>query len=145
MTEEIYPTIDVPDVLEDKEEELHYKKSVLWDMEQGDFILDGNHKMVRCNGTDTYKIWCYKVTHTERDSCLAYTDVIGVDMDEALKEPDNEAVESAIERTITEAIMVHPNTEYVNDFSFMWKGEHVLCSFSVKGAGSDEFRIETEF
>lgn len=145
MAEELYPTMDVPEELEETEEEAVYKKSVQWDMKKGDFVLDGNNRMIPCSGTEAFKTWCYKIVHTERDSCIAYINDIGVELEEALKEPDNEAVESALERTITEALMINPLTEYVSDFTFIWIRENVFCSFAVKGIETDEFIIETEF
>lgn len=47
--------------------------------------------------------------------------------------PDRESRESEIERTITEALLVHPATEYVRDFEFTHEGDETYCSFTVKG------------
>ena len=40
---------------------------------------------------------------------------------------------SYIELTITEALMVHPATEYVKDFEFSHDGDGTWVSFVVKG------------
>ena len=42
------------------------------------------------------------------------------------------AVESAIERTISEALLVNPRTEYVRQFEFVWNGDAVSVSFVLK-------------
>ena len=78
---------------------------------------------------------------SHRDACLAYPDEIGTELDEALNEPDEEAVQSALERTITEALMVNPRTEYVRGFTFEWNGDNVSCSFIVKGIENEEFQV----
>lgn len=62
-------------------------------------------------------------------------------MEEALKEDSGKAVESAIERTVTEALSVNPHTEYVREFSFKWDGDRVRCDFKVKGLEGGEFPL----
>ena len=69
---------------------------------------------------------------TQRYDCAAYPDEIGTELNEALAEDSEKAVESAIERTISEALMVNPRTEYVRNFEFSWSGEAVSVSFTVK-------------
>lgn len=69
---------------------------------------------------EAYKIWCVKAVSTERYSCLGYDDDIGAEMEDAMKEEDDTAVELAIERTIEEALMVNPRTESVEDFWYLF-------------------------
>ena len=78
---------------------------------------------------------------TQRYTCAAYQDEIGTELDEALAEDSEKAVESAIERTISEALLVNPRTEYVRNFEFSWSGEAVSVSFTVKGVDTDEFKV----
>ena len=63
------------------------------------------------------------------------------EMNEPLAEDSEKAVESAIERTISEALMVNPRTEYVRQFEFVWNGDAVSVSFVVKGVDIDEFKV----
>ena len=51
---------------------------------------------------------------------------------------DEKTVESMVQRTITDALMVNPRTEDVRDFSFTWNGDSMHCSFKVKGIDWDE-------
>lgn len=51
---------------------------------------------------------------------------------------DEETVESMAERTIIDALMVNPRTEYVGDFDFTWDADQMHCTFQVKGIGWDE-------
>lgn len=135
----LLPVIDVPGFKEEASvQDRKYKKSVKWDLEKGDFIRDQANRLVTCDGIEAYKIWCFKVVQTERFEYLAYPAEIGVEMEEAMKEPDNKAVESAVERTIQEAIEVNPRTEYVRGFSFRWEGDEIHGSFLVKGVDWNE-------
>lgn len=86
-------------------------------------------------------MWCCKMALTQRYACAAYPDEIGTELDEALAEDSEKAVESAIERTISEALLVNPRTEYVRNFEFSWSGEAVSVSFTVKGVDTDEFNV----
>ncbi len=141
---QLFPTYDLPEFLDDKSQyDTRYKRSCAWDPNKGDFVQDGAHKIIGASGKEAYMTWCYKTVMTERFKCLAYPDEIGVEMDEAVKEPDEKAVESAIERTITEALKVNPRTEYVRDFQFYWDSDTIHVSFVVKGVDSEEFKITT--
>lgn len=138
----LFPVEESPEFIQESEErDNQYRYTVAWDVEKGDFILDGKNRMETCNGMEGYKVWCCKMALTQRYACLAYPDEIGTELDEALNEPDEEAVQSAFERTITEALMVNPRTEYVRGFTFEWNGDNVSCSFIVKGIENEEFQV----
>lgn len=138
----LFPTIDVPDLVSEVEEvEERGSISVQWDVSKGDFATDGANRLLECDEQEAFKTWCYKIAMTERYACLSYPDTIGVEMEEALEEPSNDAVESAIERTITEALMVNPRTEYVRDFEIRWDGSNVFCSFTIKGTDWEEEQL----
>lgn len=109
--------------------------------EAGDFVRNGANQLLECDGREAYRVWCVKVVNTERYTCLAYSDSIGTEMESAIKEKSSGAVESAIERTITEALLVNPRTEYVRGFVFTWNGDSVVCSFNVKGIEWEEFPL----
>lgn len=139
MSEALFPVVDVPEFMsESSEYDTEYKRSVKWNPEEGDFVRDGANRMVGCNGREAFAIWCYKIAQTERYRCLAYPDSIGVEMERALDDDDNETIESMVQRTITEALMVNPRTEDVWDFEFVWDGDSMGCQFKVKGVNMDE-------
>lgn len=142
MSESLFPVIDVPEFFEDDGlYDNRYHPSVKWDFEKGDFVRDGANKLIDTDGRDAYKIWCVKAVSTERYTCIAYPREIGTEMDSAMKEPVPEAVESAVERTITEALLVNPRTEYVREFEFESVGDEMRCSFVAKGINHDEFKL----
>lgn len=138
----LFPVVEVPELIEESEQyDEKYKPSVAWDLEKGDFVRTGANQLVESNGREAYRVWCIKNVLTERYTCMAYQDSIGTEMEPALKEKSNGAVESAVERTITEALLVNPRTEYVRGFYFVWNGDELHCSFTVKGIDWEEFPL----
>ncbi|MGN0404466.1 MAG: DUF2634 domain-containing protein [Bariatricus sp.] len=143
MDEEELETVNVEEFVDDEEEEYdtEYKRSMKWDPELGDFVRNSSHQVMECSGYESYAIWCFKIAMTERNACMAYPDEIGTEMEKAMENDDEETVESMTERTIIDAIMVNPRTEYVQDFDFSWNSDEMHVSFKVKGIGMDEFTV----
>lgn len=139
MSEALFPVVEVPDFVPvEQAYDRTYKRSVKWDPEKGDFVRDGANRMVECDGREAFATGCYKTSLTERYRCLAYSNDIGAEMERAMMEDDEKTVESMVQRTITEALMVNPRTEYVRDFIFSWNGDQMNCTFTVKGLDWDE-------
>jgi hypothetical protein len=143
MAQNIFPVFDVPTINIGTEERQRYNHSAFFDFDEGDFKRDGAHRVVTSDGKDTYIQWCRKIVETERFTCLSYGTDIGTEMYDALDREDHLAVESAIERTITEALKVNAKTDYVRNFEFTWNGDNLECSFTVKGKEYDEEKIKT--
>lgn len=100
----------------------------------GDFVRDGAGRILTCDGREAWVEWCLKQLMTERYTRLAYSDSIGVEIESAVKNnTDPEAVQLDIERTITEALLVNPATEYVRDFEFTAEGDELHVTFMAKG------------
>lgn len=139
MAETLLPVFEVPEFINESQQyDTKYKRSVKWNVETGDFERDGANRMVECDGKEAFMTWCYKVVQTERYTCLAYPSSIGVEMENALAENDEKTVESMIQRTITDALMVNPRTEYVRDFNFNREADVLRCTFTVKGINWDD-------
>lgn len=135
---QLFPVFDMPEIPDTEEAEETYRPSVYFDFYKGDFVRDGANRMTVASGRDAYIQWCLKVASTERLTCLAYSEDIGVELEDMEDLPDRESRESEIERTITEALLVHPATEYVTDFEFTHQGDETWCTFTVKGYPWDE-------
>lgn len=134
MSEPLFPVVNVPDFIpESSEYDTEYKRSVRWNPAEGDFARDGANRMAECNGREAFAIWCYKTAQTERYCCLAYSSDIGTEMERAMANDDEKTVESMAARTIEDALMVNPRTEWVRDFEFAWNGDNMVCTFKVKG------------
>lgn len=138
MSGALFPVFDVPNIIsENAGYDASYKHSVRWDIDKGDFARDSAGRLVECDGKEAYMIWCFKTAQTERYACLAYPSAIGVEMEAATYDDDVKTVESMVQRTVTDALMVNPRTEYVRDFVFSWDGDDIHCEFSVKGIDWD--------
>ena len=133
MAEQLFPVFELPDIPIDDQEEEICLQSVKFDWKTGDFVRDALGRMVIADGHDAYIDWILKVSSTERLSCLAYDDDIGTEFEGIMQYNDNERIEADIERTLIDALMVHPATEYVRDFSFSWTADSVFVTFTVKG------------
>ena len=133
----IFPKISVPSFAPPgaTAEKRIYKPAPFFDYSRGDFVKDGANRLTLATGREAYIQWCLKQCVTERYTRLAYSSKIGVEIQSTIKkETDIEAVESIIEQTITDALLVNPATEYVRDFSFAWDGSDSLgVTFQVKG------------
>ena len=78
-------TVAVPAFIEESSEyDTQYKRTMKWNPEKGDFVRNAANQVVECTGEEGYMIWCMKVSMTERYSCLAYSNDIGVEMEDAL-------------------------------------------------------------
>lgn len=148
MANSLYPTFDLPTIADPgtASSQKKYKPSIRFDYDLGDFVRDGANRLVMCDGKEAWLQWCIKVVVTERNTKRAYSDQIGTEMADALKQSDIAAVESAIERTYTEALMVNPLTEYVRNFNFEWSGSDSLTvSFVVKGQQWEEQNLSITY
>lgn len=144
MADKLFPVFEVPEIdttTQDKHRK--YYPSVFFDYDTGDFRLDGAHRMTEAAGQEAYMQWCRKVVMTERDACLAYSTDIGIEGEYALSLGDHDAVEAALEKTITEALMVNIHTEYVRDFEFTWSADEIRVTFTVKGRSWEEVQLST--
>lgn len=140
----LYPTFEMPELVEEQqaEPEPEYGESWLFDFARGDFVVDGTGRVVIADGHTAWVQWCVKTVLTERFAFLAYSWDYGVEIEEALKNPNRAAIEAEVERTITEALLVDPRTELVRDFSFRWQADELNVSFTVVPVIGEAARIE---
>jgi hypothetical protein len=136
MENSLFPVFDVPSVIaDDITEQAKYAPAPLWDFEKGDFITDGAKQTLYGSGYDAWVLWCTKTILTQRWAHDGYSVNAGIEADEAFKEPDREAAESAFERTITEALLADPmgRTLQVRDFEFLWGSDSLEIKCTVWG------------
>lgn len=130
----LYPQVDLPTILTPQvQSRKKYLPAPNFDFAAGDFITDSHGRMIFADGQEAFEQWCMKTCMVERGTKLAYSDKIGVEIERAVKEPSTEAIKSAIVRTLTEAILVHPAAEYVKNFEFAIDGDRLKVTFTVKG------------
>lgn len=142
MANTLYPVFDIPDIDEseaDQEEEV-LKAGPLFDFEIGDFALDGQNRVVFVDGQDLFMLWVVKALQTQLGAYRSYYG-FGIDQEEAQDQPDREAVESALERTIVEALKQNPQTEEVDNFIFSWEGSILYATFIVTPKDWEAFDV----
>lgn len=129
----LYPAFDMPELIEQHQTEPvpQYGRSWLFDFEKGDFVVDGAGKIVLVDGHTAWAQWCIKTVLTERFAYLVYSHNYGTEIKSALRQPSRQAVESELERVITEALLADPRTQMVKDFVFEWEGDSVKVRFTA--------------
>lgn len=129
----IYPTLELPKLKTPAQEEVSFKKSVpRFDNVSGEFEIDKAGRVIMATPQETFELWVLKVCATERNTRLAYSDKIGVEMRDIAQIKNPSAVRSRIIRTLTEAVSVHPLTEAVRDFRFKNVADRIYVTFSVQ-------------
>lgn len=140
---------DELDQLEDEltEERVGYKKSIYFDDNIGDLKRDGTGKIVESSGIEAWVQWCLKILNTQRYSCMAYSDDIGIDMEAAFQAGTREETENVLRREIKEALEADPygRTELVESVEFQWKEEDSLVvTCNITGMDSSDITISTK-
>ncbi len=145
MPNNLFPVFDVPSELTDEnKKQTQYAPAPMWDAETGDFVTDGAGKILYGNGYDAWVLWCAKTILTQRWAHDGYNSNAGIEAEQAFKEPDREAAESAFERTITEALLADPmgRTVQVRDFEFTWEADSLLIECVVIGSDGNMANIK---
>ncbi|MEG2262328.1 MAG: DUF2634 domain-containing protein [Raoultibacter sp.] len=143
MPDTLYPVFDTPAADPTLAVVQRYKPSPMFDFDTGDFVRDGANRVVMCDGAAAYKLWCQKILKTQKGACLAYIDV-GIDREQATAQPTRQAAQSAFERTITQALLMHPCTQRVKDFSFFWTADTLKITFTVKARDIAAFTVSLD-
>ena len=141
----VYPTINLPTLVAPRSQRNpkldKIAPSFNFEFGEFEFTLDGRPKMA--TPQETFEQWCVKVCFTERVTKAAYTYRYGVELEEIATISDIAVARSQIVKTISEAIMAHPITEWVKNFHIKIKGDCVWVAFDVKGKNFDDAtRIE---
>ncbi len=134
----------MPSVLaEDVQDQQQYRPAPLFELESGEFVVNGARQPVYGTGYDAWVLWCTKAVMTERWAHAAYSGNSGIEADDAFRQPDRKARESAFERTISEALLADPmgRTQQVRDFTFDWSGDSVSIRCVVFGADGNTATI----
>jgi hypothetical protein len=130
---ELYPTWGVPSLVtkQSAQSPVQYGKAPAFDLEAGDFMLDGAGRVPIADGYSAWAAWCLKTIQTERLSALVYSRRYGTELEQARRHVHREVAQSEIARAITEAMLVDPRTKGVQDFAFDWNGDELSISLTV--------------
>ncbi|WP_080839982.1 DUF2634 domain-containing protein [Cohnella massiliensis] len=140
----LFPVFDAPELVEENRQSSApaYRRSWLFDLESGDFVIDGSGRVAEADGLNAWAQWCIKAVMTERFAFLSYGPNYGGELREAKRQPTKKAAEAEIARTITETLLVDPRTETVRDFAYVWRGDEVMVSFTIVPVVGDSRRLE---
>lgn len=127
----LYPTFEVPDIDLETADQESFQKSYDFDFEVGEFVSDGGNKVQKSESYVAWAQWCIKAVQIERFSCLAYSSDVGIESEDIRRQDTREGSESVFEKTITEALKVHVNTESVQNFVFEWENGSIIGSFTI--------------
>ena len=146
-TSKLFPVFEVPHVLAEEQAAIQrYRPAPLWDLEKGDFVTDGARKILYGNGFEAWVFWCLKSILTQRFAHLGYGSNAGIEAQEVFAETDQRAAESALTRTITEALLADPmgRTAQVRNFEFEWGngGESLLVECDIIGVDGNSATIQ---
>lgn len=140
----LFPTEDLDnqsaDLLEapgQAEGNVPFGRSWRFDFEAGEFVLTPTGKVAEADEMTAWVEWCKKALHTPRYEYLVYSREYGHELQDLIgRGLTREAIESEIQRIVTETLMVDPRTERVQNFRFEWRGDevHFTCEIiSVRG------------
>lgn len=136
----IYPKITLPALkISSSAPKYTQKISPKFDWRFGEFSFGADGKIKMSTPQESFEQWCVKVICTEQNSRLAYGENYGVDLAK-IPTLEFQYAKSEIVRTITDAILAHPNAHYVKNLSFRVDGDNVYLTFDVKGKAFDEAR-----
>lgn len=129
---QLFPVFDTPSIAPIPGSQTpRYQRSLQFDFATGDFLVDGTGRLIETDGRGAWRQWCLKSVLTERLTALIYGPNYGAEMERAKKQPNRQTVQSAVEREITESLLIDPRTESVRDFAFSWSGDSLRVNFTV--------------
>ena len=140
----LFPVFEVPSVTaDDKPTGQRYYPSPLWDYEAGDFAVNGARQVIYGSGYEAWVQWCIKTIMTERWAHRGYSSNAGIEAMGAFGLSNRKAQESALRRTITEALLADPmgRARQVRNFRFNRQNDSLHISCEVYGLNGNSATI----
>lgn len=145
MTQSLWPTFQMPATVQQRQQatpRVTYRPSYRFDFERGDFALDGAGRVPLLDGHAAWGQWVVKTCLTERFAHLVYSRRHGVELERSAGHPNRAVAQTAIARSITEALAADPRTGSVAGFTFAWAGDTLTVSFVATPAVGTPLRVE---
>lgn len=126
----IFPFIDTEKTAE-AGAELPILKEYAYDFEKNEMLLDKSGKTYLVEKNSALRIWIFKALTTERFHYTAHSSAYGEEFSDQLigRSMDGDIAELEMERYITEALMVNPYIESLDNFSFEEGNAGIEVSF----------------
>lgn len=109
---------------------VQFKRSYRFDFALGDFVFDGTGRVERVDGHTAWRQWCVKTALTQRNAYVAYSRRYGCDLEGARRLRSRAAVEAALRRELTAALLANPQTKSVDILDFAWEGDTVTVTLA---------------
>jgi hypothetical protein len=133
-----FPTFQIPQIFPSNNRTLRprveYPRSWGWNFETGEIVTDGLGRPVEVDGFRSMVIWCVVAALTHRYDHIIYDPQFGTELPEALAQPTDDLVQSAIRRTIQEALSVDDRVGSVENFVFSQENDILYVDFDVRSA-----------
>jgi hypothetical protein len=125
----LFPINSLEAITVKENKKIEFKGSYAFNFETKEFIKNPNGTIKILDEFEGYIQWCEKAMLTARYKYMAYSNRYGKDsIDLTL---DKKVMELEIKRITKEALMVHPMTSSVDNFSFDWRNGEVYYSYEV--------------
>lgn len=143
--EELLTDDEVAAELEEEEEVIGYKTGVYFSEELGDFARDGQNKLIKASGVESWYQWCVRCLATEKFMSDYYSEDFGIETIPALEAQTTELAETMLVTEITEGLLADPygRTQSVDDITFVWDGPDSV-HVTVEATGIDGATIDLE-
>lgn len=113
-----------------------YRNGLAFDYKTGDFVRDGQNRIMGSDGIESWKSWCINCLQTQRYMHLAYNSDFGIDVTNAMQATTKQEAENILTREITEAILADPygRAEYIEQLTFDWtQPDTVQVNLTIHG------------
>lgn len=128
---ELFKQFQIPDDVDDVDEDITYGTAPMWDFDAGDFVLD-NGRIRMLDGYAAWVQWCVKTTLIPRYAHVIYPDDYGTEFDDVQAAATRQEAEDRAADTIRDALLQDPRTGAVGEFDFTWNGDELTVAFTVE-------------
>lgn len=140
----IFPENFLEDDITTLNDNFEQQQSYAIDFDTMTYKKDSSGNIILLDKFESYLQWCQLAVMTERNNYIAYDERFGIDS--LIGSSDRKLIESELKRIISDALLVHPLTQNVDDFIFTWKNDVVYCEYRIISTlGSAYKNLERDF
>lgn len=144
----LFPEEDIIEEIDDETlyDDIKFKPSYAFDFKKGEFVINPDGTIAKCNELDAYRQWCNKVMLTPRYK-IGYSWAYGHELKTLIgSSMCKKAIELEIKRITIETLKVHPLTKEVDNFVFVWSdnGKDVSYSYRITTIYDENILLENE-
>lgn len=140
----IFPENFLEDDITTLNDNFEQQQSYAIDFDTMTYKKDSSGNIILLDKFESYLQWCQLAVMTERNNYIAYDERFGIDS--LIGSSDRKLIESELKRIISDALLVHPLTQNIDDFIFTWKNDVVYCEYRIISTlGSAYKNLERDF